>query len=188
MSSDIQLFADWFRSQSSRLHALPSDEVADEVWEQLALIDEQLGVEVERHGDQKGPRGIIFTAFSQPDAFPLVRAIVALLDPLEDWNVCALKPPRGFDFSLTLGRQELRASTLSFRPIPEIKNGFALLAPGLAVAGQGAEEAAWLIMETGVGEELAGRISHLEFGDPAQATDARPITEFADALVSPTGK
>lgn len=183
MSVAIRQFAEWFRSHSDVLSRMSSDDVASEVAERLAAMDERLGVEVERpRGCEK--RRIILTAFSDRSAFSLVRAIADEVGQNAEWNILALKPPRGFEFFITLGGQRLRADALRFRPLPEIENGFEFLVPDITVSGDGAEEAAWLIAETGVGEELAGGISHLEFGNSADLAGSIPITEFASALQS----
>jgi hypothetical protein len=168
MTPEVSAFADWFRTHSQRLFGMASDDVAGEVAEQLCRLDARLGVEAEGLAIGK-TRDIIFTAYSDPDAFPTVRAIVAAIGSGQPgdgghWNVHALKPARGFDFAITPGGQEkLQAGGLRFRRIATIEYGFELLYPGTCVSGSGAEEAAWLIVETGIGEELAAKIGHLEF-------------------------
>jgi hypothetical protein len=181
MNARIKRFADWFRSQSDRLLAVPSQAVADELIEHLAHIDERLGVEVEREKSSDA-RELVLTASSDPLVFPTVHAIVRALGEVSGWKFCGLKQPKGFNFSITLSGQKLRADNLRFRPISEIPNGFEILAPGLSVCGDGAEEAAWLVVETGIGEESTGRVSHLEFGDSADLTGSKPIIELATLL------
>ena len=184
LMSDVKSFGEWFRSQCVRLHALPSGAVAEEVANCLSTIDDRLGVEVER-GMGSGEREIVLTAFSNPDAFPVVRRLAEEVGSVAGWKVVALKQPRGFAFSIGLAGQKVKAETLRYRAVAGIAQGYELIAPGLAVGGDGAEEAAWLIVETGVGEELAGHVQHLGFRDDrAQCSDSHPICEIGQAIRS----
>ncbi len=96
----------------------------------------------------------------------------------------ALKPPRGFDFSLTVGNSTIDASELAFCPMDEIPSGFQLLACNSIVASlvqsDDAEELAWLIVESGVGEEVAARIQHVEFASIESAATRIPIARLAE--------
>jgi hypothetical protein len=173
----INEFVEWFRTESNRLNSLSPKDAANEIGDRLLIADERLGVEI--GSDDAAPREIILTAFSDSSAFSLVRDIVEKLGPLPGWNVIALKPPRGFDFSLAVAGQEIDAARLSFKELSGARAAFELISPGSCPTGEGAEEAAWLIVETGIGEELAACISHLEFGCESGPGKRRPINELA---------
>lgn len=174
-------FAQWFRMESGRLRHTPSEQVVDETLDYLTKIDDRIGVEVLRD-EQAGDRELILTGFSDPEVFPVIYEIAEALNDIEGWKIVPLKPARGFGFSITVDGNKLAAKDLRFRAIDSIPNGFQLIAPGISVSGGEAEEMAWLIVETGIGEEASGRITHLEFGGPQDRQNSRPISELADSI------
>ena len=161
---EIYDFCKWMRSNERRLFELPSHESVSEIAAQLETIDTGLGAEVLRE-IVGGRRELIITAFSNPDLFQLVHRIVDGVGPLPQWNVIALKPPRGFAFRITVGSRSISASDLSFIPLLETNAGFRLIRPHYVKPGKNREELAWLVVETGLGEELAGRIQDLDFAE-----------------------
>lgn len=177
----LSSFIDWFLAESDRLRYTASAQVADELATRLATIDDRIGVEVERD-TTSSRRELILTGFSDPDVFPVIFRIAHALNEVEGWKIVPLKPARGFEFSVTVGGKKVEAKKLRFRAINGIPNGFQIVAPGMLVSGEGAEEVAWLIVETGIGEKLSGQISHLEFGVPQDEQETRPITDLDDCI------
>jgi hypothetical protein len=163
----ISSFVTWARSNLPRLRDQPSQAVADELGERLLQIDPQLGVEVADDVDES--REVIITAFSEPKLFPLVHRITTLLSDLSGWEFTALKPPRGFAFQVKIGDTKIDAKTLAFAPAPDVDAGIRLILPRnvadeLRIEPE-ATELAWLVVETGIGEELAARLEQVEFHD-----------------------
>src|SRR5687768_7412868 len=94
----VQEFWRWFASEEAELRAAGGQVVADRVEAQLRLVDPRIGIEV---GEPEAQRELIFTAWSDAEAFPAVRALVeAAPKPLARWKLIALKPPRGFEFAI----------------------------------------------------------------------------------------
>ena len=180
----LQTFVSWARHNLPKLRHEPSDVVAGLLGDAVLCIDDQLGVEVEN--DDGDVREVIVTSFSDPTLFDLVRRIVTMLSDLPNWKFIALKPPRGFGFSLTVGEQQIDAKSLQFAPILDIKGGLQLILSSSAFddlpIGKEAEELAWLIVETGVGEELAVQLNHLEFCKSEKIGSQHPITELEGFL------
>jgi hypothetical protein len=179
-SNDVKIstFVSWVHKNLAGLRHQPSAVVADQLGEAILRIDGQLGVEVA--DDESDVREVIVTAFSEPKLFSLVRQITKLLSDVPGWRFVALKPPRGFAFKLSAGPHRIDASSLEFAPIQDIKAGIQLVVPPPvleALSEQEAEELAWLVVETGVGEELAGLLRHVELSS-AQAADQHPIEEL----------
>jgi hypothetical protein len=179
----IARFAAWFREDEGRLRRRSSSSIAAEVGEELLLIDDQLGIEVADDGQSS--REMIVTSFSEPRLFSTVRKIVESLQDLRGWKFVALKPPRGFSFAISVGEQTLHAEDLEFSVIRDIPMGIRLTAPpgvaDLLSEGDEADELAWLTVETGIGEELAGLLEHVEYSQESRE-GSRPITELAAYL------
>lgn len=174
----VKKFVNWVQENLTRLRHEPSAYVADQLGEEILRIDAQLGVEVSE--DDNDVREVIVTAFSEPKLFSLVHQITRLLSNLPGWRFIALKPPRGFAFKLSAGQHEIDASALGFASIPDIKGGIRLVAPAQVLetlSEQETEELAWLVVETGIGEELTGLLQHIELSS-AQVTGKRPIAEL----------
>jgi hypothetical protein len=181
----VQTFVSWVHDNAARLRAQPARAVADELGDAALQVHGQLGVEVADEDD--GAREVIVTAFSDPSLFPLVRRIVDLLSDVSGWSFVCLKQPRGFAFTLEVGECQLDAEMLGFAPLSEIPGGIRLIAREEVLAAlppsEEAEELAWLIVETGVGEELAGQVQHVEFASAEEVvSDRRPIEELAGYL------
>lgn len=181
-AAEIRRFIGWAQAHLPGLHGAAADVVADEVCEHLLTIDRQLGVEVDEPVD--GDRALTITAFSDPRRVLLVHRIVAALSAIEGWHVVALKQPTGFACSIEHAATVIDAAALRFEPIAGLHGGFRLLVPaGLPVPdGADGEELAWLIVESGIGEELAARIQHLEFGAMPGVGVVSPIASL-DAYV-----
>jgi hypothetical protein len=176
----VDVFARWFRDHRARLHGLAASEAADEIAEALLRVDAQLGVEVADGGSEV--RELILTAYSDGTRFLLVQRIAAALGPSAGWTIIALKPARGFDFELTLGASVVRAASLRFVPMPGVGHGVRLLVDAaMPIPDRAdAEEIAWLVVETGIGEELAARLAHVELGHSAGDSGERAIIDLAE--------
>jgi hypothetical protein len=185
LNDRIQRFVLWAKGNLQNLLTQASAVAADEIGDAILIVDDRLGVEVANEANG-GVREVIFTAFSNPELFPLVRRLCVALSEIPGWQFVALKPPRGFDFALTIAGHRLHAKKLEFAPISDIPNGIQLIPESdvfehLPNAKQ-AEELAWLIVETGVGEELTARLQHIEFANPNSVRERHPILELRKYL------
>lgn len=161
--------------------------VADAIGGQVLSLDQRLGVEVSDHRATQ-PREIIFTSYSDSSLFQDIRRIVAALPHVSGWQFIALKPARGFDFSINLGGFKLKANRLNFAPIEEIDCGIQLLIPhemySRIANTDDAEELAWLITETGIGEELSSKINHIEFADASKNKGGQNIKNIGNFVTT----
>ena len=182
MSSEgkIDRFVHWFRLESETLWGMPSVDAAELVSDRLLEIDNRLGIEVER--SFSSPREMIFTAFSNPEVFELVRDLVRKIGSVSGWKLTALKPARGFNFSITIAGERVRATDILFRIVDEEGTQIQLTIPGVQPKGAGSDELAWLLVEGGLGEELASRITHIEFVSKSFDGTARPIAELEEQI------
>jgi len=178
----IRAFVSWARENLGRIHSKSADDAASEISEALLQVDARLGVEIEE--DVSDQRELIITAFSDPECFSLVREIISQLQALNGWRAVALKPPRGFDFAISMGGFEVQASDLEFDE--EFTTGAhvrILVDTSVPLpAPEAVEELAWLLIETGIGEELAGRLQHVEFAVRPPDASAIPIARLAEYL------
>jgi len=183
MIEPVQSFVSWALEHLPELRDKPAEEAADAIGDAILKVDQGLGVEVSSI-DENEDRELIVTAFSDAILFPLVRQIVELLSGVPGWRVIALKPPRGFEFSITVGTQRMRAKTLRFTSIPTIVGGIQLLVAKRILSDMpvehDCEELAWLIVETGIGEELSSKLQHIEFASAESAKEKQPITKLAE--------
>lgn len=179
-ATKVEDAVEWFRSNATRLNSKPAQLIADEFGDVLLAIDEQLGLEVSKEFSSEGEREIILTTFSEPRLFSLVRRLVELLNETPGWCFVPLKPPRGFDFKLMLAESYINAADLSYAGIPDIEGGVQLLlSPGtLNELPADSQEMAWLVVETGIGEELTAKLAHVEFASRANSKDYEPIANL----------
>lgn len=181
----VHEFGRWFHLNHARLRNAPCEDAAEEIGEQLLRVDNRLGIEI-ADSDVGDGREAIVTAFSNAKAFELVYELTREIREALGWKFIALKPPRGFDFKLTVNTRELSAETIMFCPHSTVVNGFQLLVPNdiaqqLENSGD-AEEIAWLIVESGIGEAAASRIQHLEFSEIESAAVKHPISQLQFAV------
>lgn len=183
-----QRFVEWFKASSARLLALAPEEAAEEIGSKLIEFDKRLGVEVGEEPAEPNPpvRELIVTAFSDPDVFDDVRLIVQGVSKTPGWQVVALKPPRGFSFTVELGNRTVDARDLKYVMLPN--HGIGLVVPSevmefLRPEDRDTEELAWLIVEGGIGEELAAKLNHIEFVSSPQRK-AKPLEELPVYLTS----
>lgn len=169
---DARAFWDWFSENEAALRGLSGAQVAEAIYAELTEVDQRLGVEVQ--GAKAPRREVIFTAYGDAEAFPAVESLVEAAPAIAGWSFVALKPARGFDFSVDAGEIVIDAAKLIFDPLrsPQAPNALAIrffVASELAESG-GIEEVLWLILETGLGERAAAEITHIEAAAESDAS------------------
>lgn len=154
-------FTKWFLANAGTLERDTPEKAAEAIQAQLALLDERLSVEV---AEEEGVRDLVLSASGEASLFQVVEQIGREIRGAPGWQVYALKPPRGFEFTLDVGGVKLRANDLHFEPMqsPSMPGelGVRLLAPVELV--DALQEHAWLLVQTGIGERAASLIRHLE--------------------------
>ncbi|MDQ3438850.1 MAG: hypothetical protein M3478_00705 [Planctomycetota bacterium] len=160
----------WFASEQADLRGAGGQLVADRVEASLRQFDPRIGIEV---GDPGADRELIFTAWSQPEVFPAVRALMdAAPRSPAGWKLIALKPPRGFEFAIDVDGLQVDASKLWFDALgsPEAPGALGLrVYVGVGAPGSDPRwvRALALIIETGIGEEASAQIDYIEpYGGP----------------------
>ena len=180
----VDSFGSWVAENHCLLRDVEPEVAADELYAELKKISEALGVEVS--DSDGGLRKIIITAFSDPKLFGLVHALVQSASRVTDIEFIALKPPRGFGFKVQIAGNELVAKDLGFQLIADLSRAVRLLVGqdilrDLSDSGD-AEEMAWLVVETGIGERLAGYIQHIEFSATADSSEQFKIDRLAELV------
>jgi hypothetical protein len=179
--SIINDFWTWFAENRDELSRAASEEITDQLYSALTHVDDRLAVEVAK--DAAGIE-VIVSANGEREAFPLVHQLVRSFPNVEDWKFVALKPPRGFDFTLDVEDGSVEADKLSFDPLEvgEDPKALGIRLFGLDVDARlnDVDSLARLIVETGIGEELAAQIDYIDTGPTSQASDTLPIAELLD--------
>jgi hypothetical protein len=160
---DISQFWPWFATQTGHWKTATPAAIADSLQATLQRVDSRLGVEIAC--DDSGHE-VIVTAGGDPAAFPVAKAVVQAAPSIRGWTFLALKPPRGFEFTIGLNNAQLSASDLKFEPLESPQRpdqlGIRVYLPPPLPDKQQANEMIWLIVETGIGEEAATRIAFLD--------------------------
>jgi hypothetical protein len=183
-------FWNWMTRHNEDLLHAPGQTVADRVEAELHKVDPRIGIEVGGPAEEtrQDRRELIFTAWSDADAFGVVRDLVAAApaDRLPGGQMIALKPPRGFAFGLDLEGLKVDAKAIKFLPLNAPQDarllGVRLYVPNITdEKDERLSRALPLILETGLGEEAAAQLDHVEFG-AADAPDehAMPISQLLD--------
>lgn len=169
MNSDQ--FTMWFRRQSQSLAGLDVAEIVNRLHSELSRLDPNLGVEVSEP-DSEGVRELIVTANGHTDLFHLVREIGSRCADIQGWRVIALKPARGFDYTLTQGGSSLSPEKWEFAALKdEYGNlGLRLFVPGKKIVIVHA--VLQTIVETGVGEEPFSIVEHIEYTQDKSTCDS----------------
>lgn len=174
-------FWQWFVAHEADLRQGDGPAVADAVEAQLREIDPRVGVEV---SDPAERRELILTTWSQREAFPAVRTLMAAAPKeLGGWRLIALKPARGFEFAVDFDGIRIDASKMFFDAMASPQAPEAL---GVRVYVNGPTPPAderWaqtlaLIIETGIGEEAAAQIDYLEPGSGMPDAKSLPIAQL----------
>ena len=167
-------FWSWFAAEEPRLRAASPRDATGEIEDHVRSLDARIGVEL----GEAEVRELIFTVSVQYEAFDLVRALVAAAPEFEKWRVIALKPARGFEFSIDVGGARIDASAITFEPLdsPAMPGaiGVRCFVDDVLADHPNATAILRLIVATGIGEELAARINHLE-ARPRSQQPAAPI-------------
>ncbi len=125
--------------------------------------DPRLGIEV---SISDPIREVIVTANRNPLAFQAARDLVAGAPQLPNWSFRALKPPQGFDFKTEHDGVELSAGALFFESLKSAKHPkdlcIRVFVPAEFADREETPYIVHVILDTGVGEELASRISYFE--------------------------
>ncbi|MGB7160562.1 MAG: hypothetical protein WBD40_21030 [Tepidisphaeraceae bacterium] len=171
----------WFVSAAAELRGADGQLVADRVEGRLRDFDPRIGVEVSEPGDE---RELIFTAWSQAEAFGAVHALMSAAPrELPGWKLIALKPPRGFSFGIDVDGLRIDAAKLKFDALASPQAPEAL-GVRVYVTGAPASDERWpgalaLIIETGIGEDAAAQINHIEpFDGPPPDERSLPIDQL----------
>jgi len=177
-------FGSWFTEHAARLRAMDAEQAADEIGDRVIAIDARLGVDVAEDDDADGggDRELVITAFSDRAAVPLAKQVAASVTSAPGWKILALEPPQGWEFSVSIGDTELEADKLEFLPDPKTPYAIRLIVPTMLldrVAATDVEEIAWLIVETGIGEELTSAISEISLGERDVGKPGQPISALA---------
>lgn len=183
IAGEARLFADWFGGAHQRLRALPPERVADAFYDQLAALGLPFSVEVSRSDLPDGPHyDVIFSAEGERSRFPDVRELVATAPRVQGFHVTALRPARGFQFSLTTAGITVEPEHFRFLPL-ESPGAPGAIGIRLYVQDEmmtlASLDLAMRILETGIGEQDAAAIAHLEM-EPLHkaARSASPIHEL----------
>ena len=179
----IDRFWLWFESQAERLFAQPSQEIIDELTEQLATVDRGISCEVSQ-ATTCSDRELILTAHSDTSRFKLIGTLVQRAPQIPGWRVLALKPPRGFAFHID-GKERLSISDWRFVPL-KYSPDFSEFGLRIEMPEQDARlldaDSLSLILESGVGEVLLSLCSHMEFAGSSKTAGALSIHSLAETI------
>ena len=174
-------FWQWFLAEEARLRQANGQIVADAIEDRLRAIDPRVGVEVSDPGNE---RELVFTAWSQRDAFPVVHALMAAAPrALAGWKLMGLKPARGFAFAVDVDGVRVEAEKLRFDVLGSPQAPAALgirvyvAGPAPVVDERWAQTLA-LLIETGIGEEAAAQIDYLEAAPGMPDPRSLPIDQL----------
>lgn len=180
----VQTFVNWFQENNQRLGHEDPEQAAEEIATAIDAIDERLGIELAAEND--GSRELIFTAFSEESLFGLVKEIVSKAGEFPGWSLVALKPPRGFQFNLSIGNSSLCANQLEFHveSAEHARLTIVVSRQMLTALNENdqAQELAWLIIETGIGEELTSKFDDIRFG--VSNGHPQPIDSLIDTVIA----
>ena len=153
----------WFSAREGELRGMSPEAASEAITSGLAAIDERMGAEV---SDASGTRTVVITAGGEVDVFGAVRRTVESAPSVPGWTFVAFRPARGFEFQVDAGGMVFEAKALSFMPL---RPDEAPSQPAIRLLVPNPKLEAWAeiglqIIEAGVGEELAARITYLEIG------------------------
>lgn len=175
----------WFTKHENDLKHCEPQLAAESLSEILAQVDTRLGVEV---SDERKKRSLTITAGGDPDVFPMAKQLINEAPRTRGWSFHALKPARGFKFTINANGIDLDASELVFEPLTSAdlpkKLGIRLFFPSSNREATSDNDMVWQILETGIGEEATCLISHLEVESGiVKQEDTIPIEDLANYIV-----
>jgi hypothetical protein len=180
----IQEFWRWFQAHRAEFDVL-TDTAApfwDAALSQLHRLDKRFWFELSKpDGDH---REFIITAEGHADIFPLADDIVALAPQIPGWQIIALKPPMGFDFTTTYEGIRFEPRAMWFLPLnssfrPE-DLGVRVGVPNFTddIKRQ-ASNAVAVILDTALGERAAALdIQHLEVSTLPESPESHGYIEL----------
>lgn len=171
-------FVRWFLGHANALGSLGPDGAVGVIVDQLAKLDDSLSAEIARCPDSTYE--LIVSAGGHPDLFPLVKSVcVQLVAP--GWRVIALKPARGFDFTINSAGGRVSPSSFRFAPMESKRKpdelGVRLFAP--SEMHDALADMTGLILETGLGEESAALIEYVEVAPLQSDSDGIGIHDLS---------
>ena len=173
-----EAFWKWFSTESAALRAMEPELLAERLAEALRSHVGDLGVEVAEEEEEEAAaklQEVVFTADGDAARFDAVKALVAAAPALDGWSFVALKPPMGFDFTLEADGVELDGSALRFEPLVGPGGlGLRLYLPEAVAKEDDVEQLIRLLLQTGVGEENAAGIVHVEAAPSPPPRPRRP--------------
>lgn len=170
-------FIQWFLAHADALRRLAPDRAVDLVADELAKIDEALSAEIAQTPDSTYE--LIVSAGGKPPLFPLVKSVCEQL-VVPGWNVFALKPPRGFDFTINSASGRVSPCGFRFACLESQRKpddlGIRLFAP--LEMHRALADMTGLILETGLGEENAALIKYVEVAPLQSDSDGIAIQDL----------
>lgn len=180
-------FWSWFKDEADRLRSMELDTLTDTLSRALAKHAQELGIEVSPADGEDEDVEVLFTARRERLHFARARELVASAPTLPGFRFLALRPAQDFDLVLESDGVELDGTELTFEPLLGPAGvGLRLFVPEVAAAQPELKELLWLMLETGLGEEVASGLSHLEVAplSAAESSDALPLIELPHFLSS----
>lgn len=174
----------WFEDNIACRRDWQAGLMTEMIREQLMLVNSDLGVEV---GRDEFSREMIITAAGNQTLFPIVYELVQSAPTGRGWQFIALKPARGFDFSIEIDGLSMDAKQLLFEPLQSSRSstdiGIRIYVPPANYRANQLDDLVWIIVETGVGEERASCIAHLDVAAaPQDAHDYISICDLGNYL------
>jgi len=167
----IQAFWQWFVGHQSEFKVLskPEEPFWDIALEQIKKVDERLWIELSAVSDPV--RELIVTAQGHVESFSVAEELVSSAPRIEGWDLVALKPPMGFEFTTCYEGTLYEPGRMWFLPLdnPSRPQDF-----GMRVGIEGlvstdrtdAHNAVLVILDTGLGERSAALdIQYTEVSD-----------------------
>lgn len=172
-------FWNWFAQESQALRQLDPESMAERIAEALETHVGALGVELSDE-EEDGALDVVFTAHREALHFPTVKKLVAEAPEVQGFRFIALKPASGFEFSLEVDGVEVDANALRFEPLLGTAGvGLKVFLPDEAARDADVKELIWLLLESGLGEEVAAGITHVEAA-PLSSPDSKEATALPD--------
>lgn len=170
-------FVQWFLGNANALRSLAPDRAIDLIVDRLAKLDDSLSAEIARSPDSTYE--LIVSAGGRIELFSLVKSVcVQLVAP--GWRVIALKPARGFDFTINSASGRVSPRGFRFAPMESKRKpdelGVRLFAP--SEMHDALADMTGLILETGLGEESAALIKYVEMAPLRSDSDGIGINDL----------
>jgi hypothetical protein len=181
-------FWTWFVQENARFRELEvpqKEDLLNELLSALHAYNDQLYFEIGRDDDDRG-RELVITAEGNAEHFDAVQALVADAPSIPGWRITAFKPPMGFAFGTRYEDVELDPAACWFLPLVNQNDpklfGLQLGVPGYDPAKiEQLENAAYIIIDTALGELIAARdVHHIEVCELPADPDADGFLELPE--------